>query len=990
MGVCRVNMKHIIRAVLFDLDGVVVFTDKYHYLAWKRLADEQGWQFDEELNHQLRGIPRMPALQIILDHNHVVIDEAQKETLATRKNDYYKQMIESIDNSDLYPGVVPFIEKLRAQSVKIGLCSSSKNAQTVLDKLGLTRLFDTVVTGHDFRNAKPDPEIFLLGAERLGVPAFHCLVFEDAFSGIEAALAARMKAVGVGTTEVLPNAPEVIRRYDEIDIDTLLDAGRPSRLPVEPWTIAETRVNRTRSQYWESLLALTNGFMGLRGTYEEDDPALADWAYPGMFLNGIYDYEPYHHVVSFPGYPQRRHVMLNICDWRIINLIVDGERFSMFSGKLSDYRRELDMRRGIVTRGFVWESPSGKRVRVRTTRLVSMARRHSAVIRYEVAPLNFDGVIELESVIKGKARSGELKDDCIEIIEQGTASDARYFVSRPKTADSRVAMAFVHLLNSAGRSSRSAIEERGGQFIERFTVEAASNSIVTLDKFACFHTSIETPLWDLLPTAVSGAIRDLNDGFDTLLREQTDFWSRYWDLADIQIDGNAADQQAVRFAIYHLRQSNPEDDHRSISACGMTGDHYWGHVFWDTEMYISPHFVYTQPETVRPLLMYRYHLLDQARRRAREMGGVGALYAWNSISGEECGVVYEAATAEYHLVSDIAYAIRRYVSATNDTEFLYRYGAEILFETARFLADRGKFIPARDNKFCINVVCGPDEYGCGINNNCYTNMLAQWHFRYACRVYDEMFQSRPSEFAELVARIGLAPEERRLWQRAADEMYIPYSKELGIHAQDDSFLYLDPVDMSSLPLFTDLRNQTHPLNLWRMQVAKQADVVLLMFVLGDQFTPEQKRANYEYYEPRTNHGSSLSSSIHSIAASEVGRPEDAYIYFRHSALMDINDFKDNTAGGVHSACLGGTWMAVVNGFAGMRDYEGGLQFNPQLPAAWESYRFKLRYRGRLIAVEVRPEGASYRLLEGTGIEFTAAGRTIRLSPQNPAASSSVR
>ncbi len=984
------NLKHLIRAVLFDLDGVVVFTDKYHYQAWKRLADDEGWDFDEEFNHQLRGIPRMPALQIILDHNQAAVSDAEKESLAHRKNEYYKQLLESINESDLYPGVVPFIERLRAEGIKIGLCSSSKNAQTVLDKLNLTRLFDTVVTGHDFGRAKPDPEIFLLAAERLGIPAFHCLVFEDAYSGIEAALAARMKAIGVGRKDVLSNAPEVITDYRAIDVETLLDAGRPSRLPAEPWTIAETSINPARAQYWESLLALTNGFMGLRATYEEDDPGLAESAYPGMFLNGIYDYEPYHHVVSFPGYPQRRHVMLNLCDWRIINLVVDGERFSVLAGKLSDYRRELDMKRGIVTRSFVWESPSGKRVRVRTTRLVSMTRGHSAVIRYEVAPLDFDGAIVLESVIKGKSRSGELKEDCVTIIEHGVVSDVRYFVDRPKTADSRAAMAFVHRLDAAGQPARTETEDLGEEFVDRFTIEASRNKIVTLDKFACFHTSIETPLWDLLPTATAGVVRDLADGFDALLREQTDFWSRYWKVADIEIEGSLADQQAVRLAMYHLRQSNPEDNFRSISACGMTGDHYWGHVFWDTEMYIAPHFIYTQPETVRPLLMYRYHLLDRARERAREMDGIGALYSWNSISGEECGVVYEAATAEYHLVSDIAYAIWRYVSATVDKDFLYHYGAEILFETARFLADRGKFIPLKGDKFCINVVCGPDEYGCGVNNNCYTNMLAQWHFRYACRVYDEMRQIRPAQFADLAARIGLSEDERSLWQRAADNMYIPRHEGLGIHAQDDSFLCLDPMDMSKLPLFTDLRNQTHPLNLWRMQVAKQADVVLLMFVLGDQFTIEQKRANYDYYEPRTNHGSSLSPSIHSLAACELGHLDDAYAYFRHSAFMDINDFKDNTAGGVHAACLGGTWMAVVNGFAGMRDYEDGLRFDPVLPRAWKAYRFKLRYRGRLIGVEVSGETATYCLLEGDTVQLTVAGKAIELSPANPTGTSGVR
>lgn len=984
------SVKHLIRAVLFDLDGVVVFTDRYHYLAWKRLADEQGWQFDEELNHRLRGVPRMPALQIILDHNRVTIDDAEKELLASRKNDYYTQMIESINEGDLYPGALPFIEKLRVQGVKTGLCSSSKNARTVLDKLNLTRLFDTVVTGHDFSKAKPDPEIFLLAARRLGIPPFHCLVFEDAPSGIEAALAARMKAVGVGSKEVLADAPEVITRYDDVDMDALLDSGRPWRLPAEPWTIAETRISPARTQYWESLLALTNGFMGLRGTYEEDDPALAEFAYPGMFLNGIYDYEPYHHVISFPGYPQRRHVMLNLCDWRIINLVVDGERFSMFSGTLSDYRRELDMRRGIVTRSLVWESPRGKRVRIRTTRLVSMVRRHSAVIRYEVAPLNFDGPIILESVTKGKMRSGQLKDDCVIIIEHGTAGDVRYFVDRPRTAEFRAVMAVVHHLDAAGQSTRTETEDLGERFIDRFVVEATRDRTVTLDKFACFHTDVETPIWDLLPTSASAVTRDRADGFDALLREQTEFWSRYWDVADIEIDGNVADQQAVRFAMFHLRQSHPEDDRRSISACGMTGDHYWGHVFWDTEMYIAPHFIYTQPETVRSLLMYRYHLLDQARRRAREMDGIGALYAWNSISGEECGIVYEAATAEYHLVSDIAYAIWRYVSATGNKDFLYHCGAEMIFETARFLADRGKFIPLRDNRFCINVVCGPDEYGCGVNNNCYTNMLARWHFRYACRVYDEMREARPEMFAELAGRIGLAPQEREIWQRAADNMYVPYHEALGIHAQDDSFLYLDPVDMNTLPLFTDLRNQTHPLNLWRMQVAKQADVVLLMFVLGDQFTAEQKRANYDYYEPRTNHGSSLSPAIHSVIASEVGRLDDAYNYFRHSAMMDINDFKDNTAGGVHAACLGGTWMAVVNGFAGMRDYESGLLFDPVLPGAWQGYRFKLRWRGRLIAVEVAADKAVYRLLDGAGMRFTAAGREMELSAASPTATSAVR
>jgi len=984
-------VKHLIQAALFDLDGVVAFTDKYHYLAWKRLADEQGWAFDEQLNHQLRGVPRLASLQVILDHNQVSLTGEQKADLAGRKNDYYNELLQSINASDLYPGAVDFLNGLRAHGVKLGLCSSSRNATTVLERLDLVPLFDAIVTGHDFQQAKPDPEIFLLAADRLGVPPFHCIVFEDAYSGVQAGLAARMKVVGVGPKDVLPNAPVVIQRYEDIDIAALLDTGRPSTILPEPWTLAETEVNPKRAQYWESLFALTNGLMGLRGTYEEDDDALEPFAYPGMFLNGIYDYEPYEHVISFPGYPARRHVMLNLCDWRIINLYVDGERFSMFAGQVSQYRRELDMRRGVVVRSLVWESPGGRRVRIKTTRLVSMVRRHCAAVRYEVTPMGFSGPVVFESIIKGKTKSGELEGDHVEIVDRGEDGDVRYFVAAPTTAEFRAGMAFAHRIRAAGgQTSTGTLESTPDSFTERFTVQAADGRTVVLDKHACFHSSIETAAEMVRPRAVTGVRQAATDGFELLLSEQVEFWKRYWDIADIEIEGNVADQQAVRFAMFHLRQSHPEDDHRSISACGMTGDHYWGHVFWDTEMYVAPHFLYTQPELVRPLLMYRYHLLDRARERARQMDGVGALYSWNSISGEECGIVYEAATAEYHLVSDIAYAIGRYVTATGDVDFLFDYGAEILFETARFLADRGKFIPLRGDKFCINVVCGPDEYGCGVNNNCYTNMLAQWHLRFAADVYDRMKRERPEPFAALADRIHLQPEERHTWQRAADNMHIPYNDKLGIHEQDDSFLYLDPVDMSRVPRFTDLRNDNHPLNLWRMQVAKQADVVLLMFVLGERFTLEQKRANYAFYEPRTNHGSSLSPSIHSIVASEIGEADDAYTYFRHSAAMDLDDFKDNTAGGVHAACLGGTWMAVVNGFAGMRDYESGLVLDPSLPASWESYRFKLRYRGRLIEVIVGRDGATYRLLEGKALSFHAAGAAIDLAPSQPATSINAR
>lgn len=986
-------MRRAIQTVLFDLDGVIVFTDRYHYLAWKQLADEQGWKFDEQVNHAMRGIPRMASLQVILDHNGIAASDDEKAAWAERKNEYYKQLLAGINQEDVYPGVVDFLRALKGRDVRLGLCSSSKNARTVLDALGLTPYFDAVVTGDDFQRAKPDPEVFLLGAAKLRTPPFHCLVFEDAPAGVQAALAAKMKCVGVGPAAGLPEAAECIERYEEIDIDALLDSGRVSRLPVEPWALTETTVRPKRAQYWETLFALTNGYLGLRGSYEEDDAELREHAYPGMFINGIYDYEPYNHIVSFPGYPQERHVMLNLCDWRILHVDLDGERFSLFRGTVSEYRRSLDLKRGVVVRSLVWESPRGKRTRIETTRLVSMRRRHSAAIRYTVTPLNWSGPVTFESVTRGTAPSGELAGTHYEVVQQSVCDDARCFVGKTVKAPFRVGMALHHKVSVAGveTSASRRTDWRKDCFVDRFTLEAVEQETpVTLDKFACFYTNIEADDKAVLPSALEGAATDRRDGFDVLLEEQARFWKAHWEQADLEIDGADADQQAVRFALFHLRQSHPEDDRRSISACGMTGDHYWGHVFWDTEMYIAPSFLYVEPALVRPLLMYRYHLLDRARERARQMGGIGALYSWNSISGEECGIIYEASTAEYHLLSAIAHAVAGYVRASGDTAFLRDYGAEILFETSRFLEHRGAYIPARDNRFCINVVCGPDEYGCGINNNCYTNVMAQWHLRYAADVYARLAAEAPEALAALAARIGLADDEPVRWRAAADAMYIPYHEGMGIHAQDDAFLYLDPVDMDLLPRNTDLRELYHPLNLWRMQVAKQADVVLLMLTRGELFSQEQKRANYEYYEPRTNHGSSLSPSIHSIIAAEIGKTDEAYGDFRQSALMDINDFKNNTAGGVHAACLGGTWMAVVNGFAGFRDYESEVRFDPVLPPAWTGLRFKLRAQGRLLGVDVARDRARYTLLDGPEIDFMSGETRVSLTKAAPSFDAPVR
>ncbi len=947
-------MMHQIRAVLFDLDGVVVFTDKYHYLGWKKLADEKGWAFDEEVNHGCRGVPRLASLQVILDHNNVELPLDEKERLADIKNEYYKELLKQINEDDIYPGVVSFLKKLKAESVRMAICSSSKNAMPVLDALNLTQYFDAVITGNDIDNPKPDPEIFLKGAAAVNMHPAHCLVFEDAESGVDAAHAAHMKCIGIGEPERLPNAHETITDYAEIDLQALLDAGRVKTIAKEPWNVSEDALMRNRFIYWESAFALSNGVFGVRGTFEESDPGYD--AYPATLVNGICGYTPYEHIWKMPGYPESRHAILNMADWANVDLTVDGETFSIATAKMSSHRRSLDLKRGVLDREFVWETKSGKTVAVKTQRLVSMVRRQIGALRYAVTAPEGCG-ISLRSRTRLVMPSAVMPGEQVRVAKM----EENFALQELTTADDRVAVAQAYSLEGDQR-----IE--GTDWL--FSCEAAGP--VVLDKFFSVASTMDGDAFETLVQEELNAAQAA--GFDKLIDEQSAFWAQYWVDGDIEIDGSVQDQQGVRFSLFHLRQGNPERGNRSISANGLTGDGYSGHVFWDTEMYMLPAYIYTQPETVRPLLEYRYSILDKARERAVEMQGKGALFSWNSVKGEECGHVYEASTAEYHLLSDIAYAIELYDRMTGDDEFTLGRGAEILFEMCRYLEDRGCTVDGKG--FCLNVVCGPDEYGCGVNNNAYTNVMARAMFNYSAAVYDRV---KAAGGEALFETIGLTPDEVAAWKKAADEMYVPYDEKSGLTPQDDTFLEMDPVDMDLIPKNTDIRPMYHPLNLWRMQVVKQADVVLLMYVHGELFSREQKEKNYLYYEPKTNHGSSLSPCMHCILASELGNQADAYRFFRQTALMDINDFKNNTGGGVHSACLGGTWMTVVNGFAGMRDYPDGLQFNPVLPAAWTRYSFPLVYKGSRFRVTVTKDGAAYDLIDGEPLTICSNGKDLRVS-----------
>lgn len=748
----------------------------------------------------------------------------------------------------------------------------------------------------------------------------------------------------------------------------------------EAWKITEDRFSRESNKTNETIFALANGYLGVRGTFEEGFNGPQGLTNPGTFINGVYEYHDYHHIWCRPGFPERYHSIVNQVEAFETKILIDGEQVVLDAEKVSDYCRILNMRKGVLTRSFRYTTEKGKEVSLQFERFVSLSNKHLAAMRVTVRPLS-DCELIIDSILDGNIKKidisdgekGIFLDDCFEFLgvhkNQGIAS----VLNRTKVSGFTIATSMLDSVNG----NRGSMSLSGKTCREHYQFAAKKDTAYTLERVTGYGTNRDFEDPESETEAITR--HAFQKGYSVLKKEHEEQWEKFWKDLNLEIEGDDCILQGVRFAMFHLYQSAGRDGKTNISANGLTGIGYSGHTFWDTEIFMMPMFQYTQPELARQLLIYRYNILDKARERAAQMDDKGALFAWNSINGEECGHVFEAATAQYHINPDIYYAIDRYVQATGDEQFLVDYGAEILFEISKCMAHRGSFIPLKQNRFCINVVCGPDEYTPAVDNNCYTNWLCKRQLKYTLKVGKMLKKKHPDVYQRLQKKCGIDDEELSLWKRAAQNMYIPYNRKLGIYMQDDQFLYRDPIDIDKisvdkLPLLTHL----HPLNLWRYQVAKQADLVLLTYLCSEDFTPEMKRRIFDYYEPRTIHDSSLSAGIHSIVACDIGKAGEAYGYFRQAARMDLDNVNRNTYLGVHSACMGNTWQILTGGFAGMRLYGGKLHFRPILPHEWNRYGFNIRYRNCRIHVDVQTDKTVYTLLEGSSVSFFDHGIEIKL------------
>ncbi|HSO99787.1 MAG TPA: glycosyl hydrolase family 65 protein [Solirubrobacteraceae bacterium] len=749
--------------------------------------------------------------------------------------------------------------------------------------------------------------------------------------------------------------------------------------PVEPWAVRETELQLDKLAQSESVFALSNGHLGLRANLDEGEP----YGMPGTYLSGCYETRPLPYAEAGYGYAEDGQTVVNVTDGKIIRLLVEDEPFDIRYGRLLEHQRGLDLRAGTLCRDVQWESPTGRRVRIRSTRLVSFTQRAVAAISYEVETLDGALPVVLQSELVANQPMPAAGADpraaaALEAPLEPESSDARDFrallVHRTRASGLRIGAAMDHELEApAGCDCRLENYEH----LARLTVSAdlAPGAPLRLVKFLAYGWSAErsvAAIRDQVAAAVAGAT---HAGWDSLAESQRTYLDDFWERADVELEGDAELQQAIRFALFHILQAGSRGEQRAIAAKGLTGPGYDGHTFWDTESFVLPVLTYTAPRAAADALRWRHRTLPIARAHARSLGLRGAAFPWRTIHGEECSGYWPAGTAAFHINADIADAVIRYVAATEDQEFEREAGLELLVETARMWRTLGH----HDGKgrFRIDGVTGPDEYSAVADNNVYTNLMAQRNLVGAA--------DSAARWPHEAAALGVGAEETASWRDAAREMTIPFDHSLGVHPQAEGFTDHAMWDFArSGPDRYPLLLHFPYFDLYRKQVVKQADLVLAVHVCGDAFTPEQKARNFDYYQRLTVRDSSLSASTQAVVAAEVGHLDLAYDLFGEAALMDLDDLEHNTRDGIHIASLAGTWIAAVAGFGGMRDHGGELSFAPRLPGGLTRMVFRISAGGRRLTVEVDHHAARYQLLDGgEPLKFAHHGERVSVSAGAP-------
>jgi trehalose/maltose hydrolase-like predicted phosphorylase len=728
----------------------------------------------------------------------------------------------------------------------------------------------------------------------------------------------------------------------------------------------------------EAVFALVNGYLGTRAAVEEG----SDASDPATFINGVFDTAteevaqsaaaPEHQIIAAPT-PE----LVVAPDWSRLRITVEGALLDIESVELLEHRRTLDMRRGVLLRE--WRIRSGGRTtRLRSLRFASLEDRHVLGQVLELTPEDWSGLVEIEAIVDGDVTNdGGVRH----LIDHQTRRVDGGLLLSTATAEKHTRLCFATAATLRDSEGSEMVPEDAwseNTLVQRWSFDASQGRSHTMRKIVTVFTSRDDA--DPAAKAAERLKEAVGTGLPTLLDRSARAWARRWADADVEITGDEETQRKARFAIYHLIGcANPDDEYASPGARSLTGERYKGHIFWDTEIFVLPFFVYTHPPSARSLLMYRYHTLPAARDRARALGYRGALYAWESTdTGEDVTppFVYNAAgerleiltgSQEHHISADVAYGIWQYWRATCDEAFFLDAGAEVLLEVARFWASRAE--RGEDGRYHIRKVIGPDEFHEHADDNAYTNLMAQWVLRRGLEAVEWLRTHHPDRWRALSARIGFLEADLEDWEGVAEGLVDNFDPETGLFEQHRGYFDLEYVDLQSLePRTKSMDVLLGWSRLTRSQLIKQADVIMLLFLLGDEYPREVHEANFRFYEPRTTHDSSLSPSFHALAAARLGDLESAKRYFERAANLDLDFARGVTAaGGVHIAALGGMWHALVFGFGGMFIAKEGPRFEPHIPEDWQTLLFPVLWRGEQLRVTAAGTGADV-MVEPAGQE----------------------
>ena len=754
-----------------------------------------------------------------------------------------------------------------------------------------------------------------------------------------------------------------------------------AEFPVEPWHVREVGLDLSQLARTESMFALSNGHVGVRGNLDEGEPVGS----AGTYLNSCFEEHPLSYAEGGYGYPESGQTVLNVTNGKLVRLLVGDEPFDLRYGRLLSHERVLDLRAGVLQRAVTWESPSGRVVRIRSTRLVSLGQRAILAIRYEVEPVGRSARVVVQSELMADEPAERSVADPeqrsalerpLESEEHSAEGHRSCLVHRTRRSGLRVAAAADHLIEGNRDTSVETVLRPDWS---RTSVCAAleAGETLRLTKFVAYGWSARrsaAALRDQTEAALSTAVLT---GWDQLLAEQRDYLDDFWANADVELEGDDEVQQAIRFDLFHVLQAGARAEQRPIPAKGLTGTGYSGHTFWDTETYVLPVLTATLPSAAADALRWRHSTLPLARKRAETLRLSGAAFPWRTIRGEECGAYWPAGTAALHVNADIAVAASRLVTWSGDEDFDRDTALDLLVETARLWMAWGYL--GEDGKFHLDGVTGPDEYSAIVDDNTYTNLLAARNLRDAAHT--------ARRWPDQASERGVDESETETWLRMAELMAVPYNQH-GMPEQDRGSTSRQRWDFE-----TSYRSHGYPLqdsypyvDLYRRQVAKQADLVLALHWCGDRFSPEEKASAFAYYEELTVRDSSLSACSQAVIAAETGHLELAHGYLREAALMDLQDRAHNTGDGLHIASLAGAWIALVCGFGGLRQHDGTLRFAPRLPPALRSLSFCLRWRDSSIHIAVEQDRARYTLRGGSAasLELLHHGEPVTVHRGQPA------